>query len=404
MNAVDRETLLRLAGRAEWPSVSIYLPTDHQGIHTDADRLRLRNLVKQACERLVADGLRAPEADALMVGVLDVAADDALWAGGPTGLAMFATPEGTETLWVDVTMPELMVVGDRFYLRPLFPAYVGDGKFWALAIDSNHTRLFHLDRTTIDEVALPKGTPVSLADENLDVREDQLQYHTVPGATPEGAQGVTTAMFHGHGGEKDTGKMERQRFMQELSRGVVQRIGAQSHEPLVLMGADYLIEDFRAESDYSHIASEKVEGATDYLSPADVQRKVLSALWERFASAATADVDEYRELAGTNRASDDAAEIVAAAAAGRVKTLIMDDSAGPWGWFDRTSFDVTRLCKTEPRYLRDTADAPKDPDMFECGWDLIDLAAAETVRHGGTVRAYRGEASPISGAAAVFRY
>jgi hypothetical protein len=210
-------------------------------------------------------------------------------------------------------------------------------------------------------------------------------------------------MFHGQGGEKDTDKIQRQRFMQELGKGVMERIGAGS-EPLVLLGVDYLIEEFRAASSYAHIAPEKVEGATDYLTPADVHRKVLAALKPRMDAAAMADVEEYRGLAGTGKASSEAAEVLAAAATGRVKTLIMDDSSGPWGWFDRTTFDVTHLCEIEPRYLRDTMDAPAEFDMFECGWDLVDLAAAETVRHNGTVRAYRGEDSPITGVAAVFRY
>ena len=128
------------------------------------------------------------------------------------------------------------------------------------------------------------------------------------------------------------------------------------------------------------------------------------AIGPRLEAGRTADLEEYREFATSSRASDDAAEILAAAASGRVKTLLMDDSAGPWGWFDRTTFDVTHLCQLEPRYLRDTAEAPSNPDMFDCGWDLIDLAATETLRHGGKVRAYRGESSPIKGAAAVFRY
>jgi hypothetical protein len=336
--------------------------------------------------------------------VLDIAANDAVWAGGPSGVAILVTPEGAEALWVDVSMPELAVVGDRFYLRPLFAAYVGEGRFWALAIDSNKTRLFHLDRASIDEVELPEGTPVSLADENFDDREEQLQYHTMPGATAEGVQGDAAAMFHGHGGQKDTDKVQRQRFMVDLSRGVIERIGAGSAEPLVLLGVDYLIEEFKAASAYSHITSERIDGATDYLSAADVQRKALAALLPRLESAAKADVDEYRALTGTGKTSSDAAEILAAAAGGRVKTLIMDDSSGPWGWFDRATFDVTHLCAIEPRYLRDTAGTPSDPDMFDCGWDLTDLAAAETVRHGGTVRAFRGEQAPITGAAAVFRY
>lgn len=404
MNAVDRETLLRLAGRATWPSVSIYLPVDHLGIHTDADRIRLRNLVKRASERLVEDGIRESQADAMMAGTLDIASDDALWAGGPDGLAVFVTPDSTEALWVHLDMPELMIAGDRFYLRPLFPAYTGEKKAWALAIDSNHTRLFHLDPVSIEEVELPKGTPVSLAAENFDDHQEQEQYHTMPTATPEGMRGDAAAMFHGHGGEKDTDKVQRQRFMLDLGRGVVDVIGAESSEPLVLLGVDYLIEDFRAAAPYSHMAPEQVDGATDYLSPADVQRKVLAVLTPRMESAAAAELDEYRTLAGTGRTSSDAAEIVAAAAAGRVKTLIMDDSQGPWGWFDRTNFDVTHLCELEPRFLRDTMDAPADVDIFECGWDLVDLAAAETFAHGGVVRAYRGEASPVQGAVAVFRY
>lgn len=405
MDAVDRETLLRLAATSEWPCVSIYMPTDRLGIHTDADRIRLRNLVREASEHLVADGMRAVAAEALLASALRLASEDAVWAGGPDGLALFVTATGTEPLWVGVPMPELAVVGDRLYLRPLFAAYRGEKKAWALALDSNKTRLFHLDPASIEEVALPKGTPTSLAEEaKYDLHEESLQYHTVPGATPEGAQGVNAAMFHGHGAEQDFDKVARGQFMLQLSRGVVERIGAESAEPLVLLGVENMIDEFRANSGYAHIAPEQVVGATDYLSASDIRKRVLDVLAPRREAAALADVEEYRALVGTGHASDDAAQIVAAAATGRVKTLLMDDGSGPWGYFDRENFDVTHLCQQEPRYLRDTMSTPNDPDMRECGWDLVDLAASETVRHGGVVRAFRGEDSPITGAAAVYRY
>jgi hypothetical protein len=405
MNPIDHNTILRLAARSEWPSASIYMPVDSLGIHGDADRIRLRSLAKRTYERLVADELSETRAEAMVAPALALGSDDLVWSGGPSGLVLLLTPEGTETLWLDTPMPELSVVGDRFYLRPLYVAYKGDRKAWALAIDSNKTRLFHLDAVNIEEVDLPKHTMVSLtADLDRDQHEESLQFHTQPGATPEGAQGVSSAMFNGHGGEKDFDKVARGQFMLQLGRGVVERIGAGSSESLVLLGVEHLIDEFRTACDYAHIAPEQVDGATDYLSAADVHRKVLAALAPRVKAAAAAPLDEYRQLAGTGKTSDDAAEILTAAAAGRVKTLLMDDSSGPWGWFDRESFDVTHLCAVEPRYLRDTMDVSADPDMFECGWDLVDLAAAETVLHGGIVIAYRGEASPITGAAAVFRY
>lgn len=406
MDALDRNLLLSLAGHAIWPSVSIYLPADHTGTHTDADRLRLRNLVKQARERLLADEVPQAETDSLLTGAVDLANDGSAWPGGPHGVAYFADAAGTQGLWLGQSMPELCVVGDRFYLRPLYSALHDEGPVWALALDIKHTRLYRLDRVNIEEVELPAGTPISLEDETqYDSREESLQYHAVPGT---GNGGVTTstgaAMYHGHGGAKDYDKIARERFVSDLDRGVVERIGAQSTDLLVPIGVDYLLDDYSATSAYAHLGPERVEGSPARLSPAEVQKAVLAVLAPRYAQARQADVDEYQAHAGTGHTSSDAAEIVAAAAAGRVKTLIMDDSSGPWGWFDRETFEVTRLCATEPRYLRDTMDVPSNPDLFDCGWDLIDLAAAETLKHGGAVRAFRGEHAPVQVAVAVFRY
>lgn len=405
MNAIDRDTLLRLAGRNDWPSASIYLPVDHTGAHTDADRIRLRNLSKQACERLVIDGLREPAADAMMAATNAIAANEAAWAGGPSGLAILVTPESTEVLWVDITMPETFVVGDRFYLRPLYAAYTGEKKAWALALDTKKTRLFHLDAAAIEEVEFPKATKISLADDLAgQEHEESLQYHTVQSAAEPGAHGAGTAMYNGHGGEKDYDAVERGQFFIQLCRGLLEKIGAGGSEPLVILGVAHMADEFRAICSYTHTLAAGVDGATDYLTAADIHRKVLETLRPGMQSAATAMVDEYRELAGTGRTSHDAAEIVAAAAAGRVKTLIMDDSVGPWGWFDRDTFAVTHLCEVEPRYLTSTMGTADDPDVLACGWDLVDLAAAETFAHGGSVLAYRGEDAPIEGVVAVFRY
>ena len=61
------------------------------------------------------------------------------------------------------------------------------------------------------------------------------------------------------------------------------------------------------------------------------------------------------------------------------------------------------VCAEAPRYLRETADSTHATDG-ECGWDLVDLAAAETVLHGGTIHAFDGEATPVVGVAALLRY
>lgn len=405
MDSIDRDTLVRLANRTGWPSVSIHMPAHRLRIQTDSDRILLRNLIKDACDQLVAQGMREREADALLASATAFAAEDAEWTGGFDGLAIFASPEMNEVLRIGTALPAVAVVGDRFYLRPLYRALRSPERFWALAIDLNHTRLFRGDQAGVEDVALPEGTPASLSEAlRFDEREEQLQYHTVPGATPEGAQGVTTALFHGHGGEKDVDHAERVRFMQELDRGVTVIMGPECTDPLVLLGVGYLVADYRDVSSYAHVLPEHVEGATDEMIPRDVHLRALALLEPAYAARVQSDVDELRQLTGTDHASEDPAQILAAAAAGRVKTLFFGDGAGPWGWFDRSTFDVTHLCPSKPSTLREDAREAEGIDPYQCGWDLVDLAAAETILHRGSVHAFTGEDAPVGGVAAVFRY
>ena len=70
--------------------------------------------------------------------------------------------------------------------------------------------------------------------------------------------------------------------------------------------------------------------------------------------------------------------------------------------FDRELFAVEAVCSAAPRYLRENADSESADG--ECGWDLVDLAAAETVLHGGVIHAFDGEDAPVAGVAAVLRY
>jgi Bacterial archaeo-eukaryotic release factor family 3 len=402
MDTVSRETLLRLSAVAGWPAVSIYLPTHRRATETEPDRIRLRNLVSQAREALVAGGLRDAEADSLLADASALSTSEELWGGGFDGLAVFVTKQATEVMRLDTPMPERAVVGDRLYLRPLFAAHHADVHFWALALDKNGVRLLKGDHTSIDEVPLPAGTPVKLADETqYDVHDEALRFQTIPGVGPTAGRGV--AQFHGHGGEKDVDKVSLQQFLIEVDSGVTTVIGAQCTDPLVVLGVDYVVDTFREVASYSGIVPEHVNGATGHLSPIEIHDRALKALASRSSRTADTDLAELADKTGTGATSSDPAEVLAAAASGRVKTLFMDDGAGPWGTFDRATMSASAVCDGQPAYLRDTA-APEGVDEAKCGWDLVDLAAVETITRGGTVHAFTGEDAPVKGVAAVFRY
>lgn len=402
MDTVNRDTLLRLAAVSGWPSASIYLPTHHRPTETEPDRIRLRNLVTQARQALIAGGLRDAEADALLARVSALSANEDLWSGGSKGLAVFVTAGGAEVLRVDTPMPERTVAGDRLYLRPLFAAYHRDVHFWALALDKNGVRLLRGDRTAVKEVSLPAGTPVKLEDETkYDVHDEALRFQTIPGVGPNEGRGV--AQYHGHGGEKDADKVSLLQFLSDVDRGVTTVIGAQCTDPLVVLGVDYIVDTYRELASYEGVVPERLDGATGHLSASEIHDRALTALASRIATTTATDLAELAEKTGTGSTSSDPVEVLAGAAAGRVKTLFMDGGAGPWGTFDRSTFVATAVCEGQPAYLRDTA-APEGVDEAQCGWDLVDLAAVETITHGGTVHAFTGEDSAVTGVAAIFRY
>jgi hypothetical protein len=400
MDTIDSATLSVLASRRGFPSVTLYLPTHRVGAEKDQDRIRLKSLLRSANEALVAQGLRAPEAVALLGEATALLDDPAFWRATAEGLAIFVDPVQTRVLCVDVAMPEQCVVGSRFYLRPLAMAYRGDERFFALALDRNRARLFAGDRTHIEELPLDPAISSLAEATKYDEHEESLQYTTHGSPESIASGGATIGQFHGHGGE-NVDKNELERFAASLDKAVTARLGAENTIPLLLLGVNYQLAAYRGVNTYHALASEQVDGATDELTDRAIHAKSLATLAPRFAAAIVTDLAEL-ESRPSSLVSSDPAEIVSAAASGRVKTLFFDEATGPYGVFDRNLFAVASVCSAAPRYLRETADSESADG--ECGWDLVDLALAETVLHGGAIHAFDGEAAPVSGVAAVLRY
>lgn len=403
MNTLDHGALVVLAGRQQWPALSLYQTTHLAGPEKAQDRTRLKNLVRAGCDQLVADGMRSADAEKFCTPVNALLDDDTFWRESSQGLAIFVSEEGTNVMRLDAPVPEQSVVGDRFYLRPLMAAHGGDRRFFALAIDRAGCQLYRGDGATIEEIAL-EGAPASLAEElQFDETQQSIQYSSVP-APQSAAQGgrPTGAIFHGHGGEKDTDKINLERYLRKVESAVSKAVSREAGVPLVLLGVDYALAMYRGLNTYRGLTDEQIHGATDELPTHEIHARVINALRPHFARDVESRLDEVTQREGSPLVSHDANEIVAAAAQGRVKALFFDDSMGPFGTFDRSTMTVETVCETTPRYLREDGAGGADTD--ECGWDLVDLAAAETLMSGGEVHAFTGENSPVSGVVALMRY
>ena len=111
----------------------------------------------------------------------------------------------------------------------------------------------------------------------------------------------------------------------------------------------------------------------------------VAPLFERERQEAA---DLYRQLEGSERASDDLDEVVPAAHYGKVDTLFVAQGLERWGSFDP---EANRLA------VHEEAEAGDE--------DLLGLAAVQTLLHDGTVYAVEPEQVPGDRPlAALFRY
>ena len=385
MDILSRDDLKQLSAKRNGLHVSLFMPTHRAGPETQQDPIRLKNLLGQAEERLIAAGLRAPEARARLEAASTLLQDGLFWQRQSDGLAVFISSEMTCHYRLPLDLEELVVVAGRFHLKPLLPLLSGDGRFYILAISQDQVRLLQGSRYTISEIE-PQGVPDGLAEAlRFNDPEKQLQFHTTTG--PSGGKGERPAAFHGHGGVVQDDKVDIRRYFHKVDAGL-QELLAGERVPLVLAAVDYLLPIYQEANSYNYLVEPGIVGNPDNLSAKELHRQAWAIVGPRFQEEREEAADRFRQLADTGSASDNLVEIVPAAQRGRVDALFVAPGSQQWGRFDPATNEIQ---------LRQAA-GPGDED-------LIDLAAVQTFLNGGSVYAVEADQMPTGAAmAALFRY
>ena len=380
MDLLPRGELEKLVEECGGPCVSIFLPTHRAGTQTQQDPIRLKNLLVEAREVLLANGLRSTEVDQILEPARELLADEVFWRYQSDGLAVFLSRNDFRSYRLPLRFEELAVVAGRYHVKPVLPLLTGDGQFYVLALSQNEVRLLRATRHSIGEVEL-RDVPESLAAAlKHDDPEKQLQFHT----GTSGGRGGRAAVFHGH--EVDL-KDAILRYFRQIDRGV-REVLTESQALLVLVGVGYLLPIYREASTYPQLVKEGVTGNPEGLSEEEVHREAWAVVRPHFLKARWEAVARYEQLAGTGQTSNDLAEVVRAAYYGRVDILFAAAGAQRWGVFD-PSTGGTRV--------HEEAD-------FGDG-DLLDFAAVQTLLNKGTVYVLNSKDMPGGAAvASVLRY
>ncbi|MDZ7289432.1 MAG: hypothetical protein ONB44_21855 [candidate division KSB1 bacterium] len=209
MNRNDIQFLQSLRG---YPALSILTPTHRHFPDNRQDPIRVKNLVKQASERLLAEFSKR-EAEPLL-SRLDALSAEIDYNYTLDGLALFVNRDLARKFYLPFPVKERVVVDQTFATRDLVHALNRSLRYWVLALSEQITRLYEGWHDMLIEVTA-SGFPM----------------------TYEGP-GVTEPMPGGFGISKSAYRDERHRQYFRQVDAAFGRIAAIDSKPLILTGVD----------------------------------------------------------------------------------------------------------------------------------------------------------------------
>lgn len=387
MEVLTRDKLNQLLTKSGHNLISLYMPTHRVGRKIQQDPIRFKNLLSVAEGRLEGRGLRKPQVDSVLERARSLQLDTIFWQHQSDGLALFTYKNFMKYFRLPIQFEELLIVADRFHLKPLLPLLSKNGHFYLLALSQKQVRLLEGSLFNVDELDL-EDMPTSLREAlGFDDPERQLQFHT--GTNAPGNIGRRPAVFHGQGVSEDDTKTDLLRYFQKIDNGLMEVL-REEQAPLVLAGVGYLLPIYQEANNYPYLVEQAIEGNPDELDNAHLHQRAWKIVAPIFRADQRQALKRYQELSGlsSEQASKNLETIVPAAFYGRVDTLFVALGTQIWGRFDEGK---NILIQHENFHPGDQ--------------DLLDLAAVSTLTNGGTVYALdtvdMPEETPI---AAIYRY
>ncbi len=374
METLSLDTLQRLLVAPAPPCVSIVVPVTRGAYDQRQARLDLKNLVAQARDE-VAQELRPHQTDALLAPAETLLEDGSPWphVGGSIGLFLAAGHAAIVHL-PSVTPPRVMV-GQQFDIVPLLPMLFPDREFHVLALSRNSLKLFKASRFAMERVHLP-DLPANLKDALWYERhENVLISH---GGVRLGNSSQPTGVVHGGQAWPDERKEMYSRYFQHIDRVLEPALFA-SGAPMVLAAVEREVSGYRAVSRHPNLCTDAVLGNPEDIAEPALHAAAWAAVARDLGRERDALVHRFNELTGTPRRSVDVNEILGAASAGRVATVLLPETVG-----------------TRPH-----------PEPFVAGDadDLVNRAVIDTLTHRGDVVLVPTAALPDGAAmAAILRW
>jgi hypothetical protein len=314
------ERLTHLAASREAPVVTLIGPVRKPHERSRAE-LEWRHLVAAARGALGDAGVASDEIDTIISPIERELAE--AWPAHERAIAgvlsvdehqLFALTHDVEPFWA---------IGDRAAFHALAPV-VDDPAALVLTLDLHGTRLYQLAGGELQPMLLA-SLPRTLADVVPPVEHGQHLTHHGGAHVGRGIVGI----MHG---EDDAG-IERQHELDAFCRAVDDALSpvaaSGDGRALVVAGVTDLVARLRSVAARPERYVATIDGSPGRVGLDELAGRARASLVERRDAAVTAAVERFRARHGLGLASDDIADIAAAAQDGRVDELLLPAALTP---------------------------------------------------------------------------
>ncbi len=387
MQILSKTELNTLTQKPKKYCVSIFMATHQISPEIRQDPIRFKNLIKVAEEQLIEKGMRRSDVLELLQAAIDLDNPD-FWHHQNRGLAIFISDNVFRYYRLPVDFQELVIVSDRFHLKPLLSLLNGQGHFYLLFLSQKDIKLFEGNREIIHEIPL-ENAPKSLESTlNYDNAGDFIPHHIT---TPRGGNTesfIHPGTFYGQGSlDIDDIKEDMRQFFHQINHALVEKLG-NDNSPLILAGVEYLLPIYQEANSYPYLLEKGINGNIKIMQSEELHYLAWEIVEPYFQHSENEAFRQYNEIKGTGETSNDIREIVAAAYYQRVDTLFVTVEQQIWGNFYPENNAIAI------HQYKEKGDE-----------DLLDFAAIHTLLNGGKVFALAGDRVPDKKLmAAIFRY
>jgi len=360
------------------PCVSIYIPVNRAHPPADQDPVRFSTHLAEA-EKTLLKNYSRQETQAVLGKLEEYRSNMDFWTGSSRdAVAFFASPDYVLAVDLEQHVPDTVIVGDSFHVKPLIRVLQSGDRYQLLCYSEKNIQLFEGSRYRLDRLEL-KNVPTNTyqisgmrlgkaVDSQLDLQTAEQQASEGPGAMVDPSNW--------------------QHFMRAVDKAVWENYSRPSKLPLIFVAVEEWHPRFHGISKNPYLEKEGIKLNPVHLPVERLREEAWKIMEPRFLANLDKLRNDFMAAKAHQKGSDVVGQVAEAAAFGRVGTLLVQENQHIPGKVIRDSGQIA-----PPERTNDHAE------------DVLDDLAEMVLRTDGQVLVLPQDSMPTdTGVAAIYRY